>query len=201
MTAEWSRYYEAAGDTPRDTLLLALALFDSEATANGLARFGVDLGCGSGRDTAELLRRGWRVLAIDAEVEAIGRLRARADLGTGADTQLVTRVAPFEVATWPQADLVNASFSLPFCPPDRFRGVWERIVASLGPGGRFSGQLFGDRDGWAQEADMSFQTRHEAQALLRQFELERFDEIEEDGKTAIGKPKHWHVFHVVARKR
>jgi hypothetical protein len=30
--------------------------------------------------------------------------------------------------------------------------------------------------------------------------LERFDEIEENGKTALGEPKHWHVFHIVARK-
>ncbi len=25
--------------------------------------------------------------------------------------------------------------------------------------------------------------------------------IEEDGHVASGEPKHWHVFHVVARKR
>ena len=43
--------------------------------APGLA---VDLGAGTGRDTAELLRRGWRVIAIDREPEAIDRLhRAR----------------------------------------------------------------------------------------------------------------------------
>ena len=26
-------------------------------------------------------------------------------------------------------------------------------------------------------------------------------EVEEDGKTRLGEPKHWHVFSVVARKR
>jgi tellurite methyltransferase len=36
--------------------------------------------------------------------------------------------------------------------------------------------------------------------MLQAFQLERFDEIEEDGKTAIGEPKYWHVFHIVARK-
>jgi trans-aconitate methyltransferase len=51
-------------------------------TAEGKGRdfFAVDLGCGAGRDTAELLRRGWRVLAIDAEAEAIRRLLERRDL-------------------------------------------------------------------------------------------------------------------------
>src|SRR5439155_13843113 len=41
----WSRYFAVAGDDPRPTLLEALARFDSP----GLA---VDLGAGTGRDTA-----------------------------------------------------------------------------------------------------------------------------------------------------
>jgi tellurite methyltransferase len=202
VSSKWQRYYEAAGDAPRETLLLALARFGREGagTPGTHDRFAVDLGCGTGRDTAELLRRGWRVLAIDAEAEAIERLERRDDLGDRPDERLATQVARFEKATWPPADLVNSSFALPFCAPRHFPAVWNRIVTSLRPGGRFSGQLFGDRDGWATESDMSFQTRGEAEELLRGFQLERFDEVEEDGTTAVGDPKHWHVFHVVARK-
>ena len=69
MSRPWSRYYAAAGQDPRETLLAALERFDAEGRA-GLA---VDLGCGTGRDTFELLRRGWRVLAIDAQSEALYR--------------------------------------------------------------------------------------------------------------------------------
>jgi len=47
---------------------------------------------------------------------------------------------------------------------------------------------------------MTFHTRAEAEALFRVFELERFEEVEEDGETVLKNPKHWHVFHVVARK-
>jgi hypothetical protein len=47
---------------------------------------------------------------------------------------------------------------------------------------------------------MTFQTREQIERLLRGFELEYFKEIEEDGKTATGASKHWHVYHVVARK-
>lgn len=110
-------------------------------------------------------------------------------------------VSPYAGATWPECDLLNSSFALPFCHPDDFPAVWERIVASLRPGGRFAGQLFGERDGWSGNDDMTFQTRAEAEALFAGFELERFDEYEEDGHTALGAPKHWHLFHVVARKR
>lgn len=71
---------------------------------------------------------------------------------------------------------------------------------SIVPGGRFSGQLFGDRDGWVGTRELTFQTRAEAEALLEGFELERFDEVEEDGQTATGNAKHWHIFHVIAHR-
>ena len=82
MASEWTQYYDAAGDDPRPTLLDALRRFDDEEPGE---RFAVDLGSGSGRDTAELLRRGWSVLAVDATAEAIERLLSRPDLsGQGA---------------------------------------------------------------------------------------------------------------------
>ena len=161
----------------------------------------MDLGCGTGRDTLELLRRGWRVLAVDATIEAIERLLVGRNLSEAERDRLETRVSRFETAEWPSADLVNSSFALPFCPPADFPAVWERIEASLHGGGRFSGHLFGDRDGWSNEEDLTFHTRPQAETLFSQFELELFDEVEEDGKTAVGKAKHWHLFHVVARRR
>ncbi len=188
---DWSAFYDAVAERPpHDTLLGALDRFDEP----GLA---VDLGCGDGRDTVELLRRGWRVVAIDAEPEAIARLRAR--LGAQGD-RLVTMVARFEEAEWPNASLVNSSFALPFCPPESFDAMWSRVVASLAHGGRFSGQLFGDRDGWVGARELTFHSRAEAEALFEDFDLERFDEVEEDGETALGDPKHWHLFHVIARR-
>jgi SAM-dependent methyltransferase len=197
VASEWTQYYDAAGDDPRPTLLDALRRFDDEEPCE---RFAVDLGSGSGRDTAELLRRGWSVLAVDGTAEAIERLLSRPDLSGRARRRLETRVSRFENANWPSADLVNSSYALPFCPPRAFPDLWRRIERSLEPGGRFSGQLFGDRDGWSDEDDLSFHTRAEVEALLAGFDVERFDEVEEDSSTAMGKPKHWHLFHVVARR-
>jgi tellurite methyltransferase len=188
----WTTFYDAVREEPRDTLLFALDRFERPGTA-------VDLGCGTGQDAAELLRRGWSVVAIDADAEAIRRLRAR-DLGEAVE-RLTTTVSRFENASWPEADLVNSSFALPFCPPHSFAEVWRRVADSLRPGGRFSGQLFGDRDGWAPADDVTFLTRAEAEGLFAGLELERFDEVEEDSATAKGRPKHWHVFHCVALKR
>ena len=195
---DWNEYYDvAAKGAPRGTLILALDLFDAEPAPAG-GRLAVDLGCGEGRDTVELLRRGWQVLAIDSEAPAIERLLARP--GLADDDRLTTMVSRFEEAEWQSAALVNASYALPFCPPGAFPAVWERIVSSLRPGGRFCGQLFGERDEWSSEPGLSFQRRAEVESLLGPFEVERLDEVEEDGSTAVGDPKHWHLFHIVARK-
>jgi tellurite methyltransferase len=197
VSSDWTNYYGAVGLEPRTTLLEALRRFDKEGSRG---RFAVDLGCGTGGDTVELLRRGWQVLALDGQAEAIDRLLAL-DLAEDERARLEARVSRFERAAWPPADLVNASFALPFCLPVDFPAVWGRIEDSLFPGGRFSGHLFGDRDEWSDEDDMTFQTRAEAEALLSRLEVELFDEVEEDGSTAVGKQKHWHLFHVVARRR
>ena len=59
----WPAYYDAVADQPpHSTLVDAATRFQSEGSRE---RSAVDLGCGSGRDTLELLRRGWRVLSID----------------------------------------------------------------------------------------------------------------------------------------
>ena len=140
------------------------------------------------------------MLALDGQAEAIRRLEARPDLAPEWRSRLETRVAPFEEAEWPATDLVNSSFALPFCRPDAFPAVWRRIVGSLRSGGRFCGQLFGDRDGWSGEDDMTFLSRASLDELLDGLKVERLDEVEEDGQTAIGRAKHWHLYQVVVRK-
>jgi len=191
MNEGFSSYYDAtAGRPPRKTLLAALDRFGSEAG------FAVDLGCGDGRDTGELLRRGWSVLAIDAEAEAIDRLRAR-DLAPRA--LLDTRQARFEETDWPRCNLVNASFSLPLCPPEKFPALWRRIAGSLAPSGRFAGQLYGPRDGWAGRPGTTHHDRIAVEALLAEFAIEMLEEEESDAVTPRGRPKHWHIFHIVAR--
>lgn len=194
--SDWRDYYErTAWQPPRRTLLAALERFGAAA----IGRSAVDLGCGDGRDTIELLRRGWRVLAIDAEAAAIGRLLARRDLP--ANAALETRCARFEDAAWPAADLVNASFALPLCPPARFPELWARIERSLAMGGRFAGQLFGERDEWRGEPGITHHARADVERLLAGFAVEMLAEEETDTITPYGKPKHWHLFHIVARKR
>jgi SAM-dependent methyltransferase len=192
MSEGFGAYYDAtAGRPPRRTLLFAMERFGD---AGG---FAVDLGCGDGRDTVELLRHGWSVLAIDAEADALARLEAR-ELPPGA--QLETRHARLEATDWPRCDLVNASFALPLCPPAQFPALWRRIADSLAPGGRFAGQLYGPRDDWAGRPGTTHHDRASVEALLSNFETELLEEEESDAITPRGRAKHWHIFHIVARR-
>lgn len=200
-TRDWPGYFAAAaGRPPRETLLEALDLFDKEgALSDGAERpLAVDLGCGEGRDTAELLRRGWRVVAIDGHKDAFKMIRARNDI-TNWDW-LEMRESAFEECQIPACKFLNASFALPFCEPGWFGAVWKIITTAIEPGGRFAGQLFGMNDSWAKLPDRSHQTRAEVEALLKPFEIERLTEEERDGTDCTGKGKYWHVFHIIARK-
>ena len=199
LERDWSLYYRATqGRPPRETLLIALAQFESETPPKNRP-FAVDLGCGDGRDTVELLRQGWRVLAIDGDKNAIAQLRKRSGVNR---TFLETRVQRFESLTLPPSvDLVNASFCLQFCPSEHFPNLWEEIIASLRSNGRFSGQLFGDRDSSTVHSNIIGYTRKQVEGLLKPFEKEYFEEEEHAGKTALGEDKYWHLFQIVARKQ
>lgn len=190
----WRDYYRRTGfRPPRPTLLRALDAFPA-----GFAGFAVDLGCGNGRDTVELLRRRWRVLAIDAQAAAIEELRARP--GLPHPELLETRVDRFETARWPAADLVNSSFALPLCPPVAFPDVWRRIAGSLRPGGRFAGQLYGDHDEWAADPTIVHHDRAAVDALLSDLAVEWLEEEETDAEIRNGRVKHWHIWHIVVRR-
>jgi tellurite methyltransferase len=195
---DWDAYYNAtSGRPPRETLLTALSLFQRENTVDR-ELFAIDLGCGEGRDTVELLRQKWRVLAVDSEPKAIERLLNRSDIDRAL---LTTTIATFEAVQFPpQVDLINASFSLPFCKADIFPDLWQKILTALPSGGRFSGQLFGDRDSWAIYRDYTFHDRSQVEELLNPFAIEMLKEEEEIGQTPLGESRNWHIFHIVARK-
>ena len=198
FSGDWAAYYQQTGQRPpRPTLIYALDAFDREGRPeNALA---ADLGCGSGRDTIEILRRGWPVHAVDASPDAIDGLLARPDLPP--DAQIDTQLSRYEDMTLPLCDLINAAFSLPLCPPDAFPGVWQKLRDALKEGARFSGQFYGDRDSWLGREGMTFHSAQEVDALLDGFEIEYREEEEEDSVTPRGTAKHWHIFHIVAKKR
>ncbi len=97
-------------------------------------------------------------------------------------------------------DIASAMFALPFTEPAHFDEVFEKIKGSLKKGGIFCGQFFGVNDEWSKNPKMTFHTEDQARKLLDGLEIISFKEVEEDSTTANGAPKHWHIFHIIAKK-
>ncbi|MBL8763849.1 MAG: class I SAM-dependent methyltransferase [Phycisphaerae bacterium] len=217
---DWPAYFEAVSNKPpRETLMRALNSIEIVDPHHALPEqpLAIDLGCGEGRDTRALLGRNgavrWTVTAIDSSPVGLSKLAASLDAASAARVwplnlplEHVSQSLAAGVPAAPNgslrsaAVLVNASFALPFCDPKAFPALWTWIRNILAPGGRFAGQLFGDRDSWAPARPASHYTRAAAIGLMLGFDLELFDEVEKDGEDAMGGRKHHHVFHIVARK-
>lgn len=207
LDRDWPAYYAAVEGKPaRDTLLRAAALFEREPRDPAAPpRLAIDLACGSGRDSLELLRRGWRVIALDGEAEGVRQLLAKTPPEFAA--RLVAQRETFQqfiTTNHERVDLLNCSAGLAFCPPELFPALWGAIVAVIKPGGRFAGQFFGDRDEWNDApsplGSRSYHTREQVEKLLAPFAVEHLDEAETNGPDAFGDIKHFHIFHVVARR-
>jgi len=191
----WAAYYPKLKDRPpRHTATFAARRFKEPGYA-------VDLGCGAGRDALPLLAQAWRVLAIDKEPDAIAALLAATP--PSLREKLETCNAQFEDAEWDGPDLIISSFALPLTPKPAFPALWAKIWTSLKPGGRFAGQIYGERDTWAREGGpdglIAF-SRAECLNLLDGQRIEVFEEEEHPGLTPRGRSKHWHIFHIVAQK-
>ena len=195
----WSRYYEVTVDRPAwATVRFAIERFAADAVDGSAIPLAVDLGCGAGRDTRELLRAGWRVLAIDREPPAIEALRAATSDELRANLQ--TRVADLVDVEVPRCDLVNASLSLPFLAPDAFWATWGRVLDAIPVGGRVAAMLFGDRDASADDPEMTCPSPSLIRSTLEAFEIEHWVDEEEDTQTALGEPHHFHRIELVARR-
>ena len=129
QSKNWSAYYQQLRDRPpRRTLLAALDAFAVQPP-DALV---MDLGCGDGRDVIEMLRRGWRVIAVDSEPEALRQLQAR-PLPDHSDVAPIN--ARLEDVPIPLGvHLVNSSFAMPLCDPEGFFRTWARIREALPSG-------------------------------------------------------------------
>lgn len=186
---------EAAKVGPSKLLLETLALIDGDSRISNPA-LAVDLGCGTGKDTAELLRRKWQVLAIDFCKEGIEGVLLRPE-ATQFKDKLEARVATFDETSWSGATLVAALLSLPYCPPDKFAWNWASVVSSLVPGGYFVGNFFG-HDHLQGTSHIVRCSRNDVETMLAGLEVIRLEEDHRD--TRDGDGSQYHYFDVIARK-
>ncbi len=196
----WQPYYEKTRNRPSDPVLD----FAQSRVCPDLPRIAIDCGCGAGRNAEFLRGCGFEVHGFDPDPEAIQICSTR----FGGDAEAHFSCDSFFSFDYPQASLVVAAFSLFFCPADEFAPSWDKIVASIVPGGVFYGTFLGPNDTWAKNAGTINQNRgvishtfEEVQSLFSGFEIEGIDTRDFDGTTAVGNEKHWHTYSVIARRK
>lgn len=187
----WKDHYKITRDKPPTKLLIkALDYVENRAKA-------IDLGGGALRDTRFLIDQGFDVLVVDKEcLMAVEAEKIKTE-------KLNYIVSDFANFNFPanEYDIASTMYALPFNPPESFDSVLNKIKHSLVRGGIFCGQFFGDRDEWHTNIKMTFHTKEQVKNLLSDMEVILIDEEERDNITTNGTPKHWHVFHFIARKK
>ncbi len=192
----WKDYYEVWRGRECSKLLVK--------TLNACESFievsqAVDLGAGTGRDTFELLKRGWKVLAIDCEKESIQIIVE--DTPKEFKANLTTQVGKFSEVKLPNNKLIVASFSLFFSELNQFKTTWDLILKSQDKNAVFAGTFLGVKDSWNSRNGITTSTKEQIVEMMSSFDIISLDEEEYDGETANKKSKHWHYFSVIGRKK
>jgi hypothetical protein len=167
---------------------------DDEMVQDGDANWAGYYAWSAGREPRPLL-----LAACEELGSGEGRMAIDTRIPASAGHRIRTICASFTEVNLPDAYLIHAGFSLPFCPPQRFPAMWVHIRRALVPGGIFAGQLFGIRDSWAHNPKMTFHARREVEELADGLQILRLCETDRDGPAFSG-PKHWHTFDILVRK-
>jgi len=189
----WKSYIEKTkNNPPRPLLLKALEKIELKESA-------LDLGAGSLNDSKYLIHFGFK------NVTAIDKTSCPKEILEEIVSKKFTYIiSDFESHKFPKNkyNLISAQYSLPFIKKNMFQEVFNNIVESLKKEGIFTGQLFGNRDEWNDgKDDMSFHTIKESKELLSSFEFIIFEEKEYNHVLVNNKPKHWHIFDFIIKKR
>lgn len=185
---EWKDYQKQKYKAKTDKLLVTfLKHYNGKKNA-------IDLGCGSFNETVYLLKKEFKVISIDKEINK-SFIYNRITEEEKNNVKIIE--SNFEAVTLPKTSLIIAFYSIPFCSPDNFKELWNKIYESLENGGYFVGQLFGDRDAWADNKNINTFSLDEVKYLLNNYKIEKLEEVE---YVRTVDNKKWHYYNIIARK-
>ena len=135
LVAGQLRYYRARANEYDATSYGAVSVERASVPAIvdrlGISGDVLELACGTGIWTAELVRHAVTLTALDGAPEMLERARQRTPEGVRFERADLFNWTP--ASTW---DVVFFSAWLSHVPSDRFAGFWSSVSAALRPGGR-----------------------------------------------------------------
>lgn len=203
----WGTYFEkTASREQRLFYRHAMSVIENAAGVSAQARVAIELGCGAGVESADLVRRGWHVLAVDGDPAALDFTRTRV-LGAERAASIEFLESSFEdldkaTDRLPRAALVCSFMSLPFCAAERFESAWTAMSDAVAPRGFLVLSLFGPDDDWAKSGKVWPVTLDSVRHRLLEdgYDVLHLTEARREGPSADGALKQWHVIEVIGRK-
>ena len=185
-------YYNATINNKPSVLIrkFFINIYDKNLKGN----IAIDLGCGAGNDTEFLLKKGFKVIAVDKENQVRDILENK-----NLDKEnLKIIIDDFSKAELPNTDLVLANFSL-FFINNNFEESIKKILKKINMDGFFVGNFLGREDEWSKTKTTI--DKEELLKFFNEFKIEYFSEEKYYKETAAGKNKFWHVYSVIAQKK
>lgn len=191
---KWNEYYkQTISEFPSKILA---KYFDLGLDSNNENKIAIDLGCGVGNDTVYLLKKDYKVTAVDKESSVIDLIRSRV-----SDTSKLDFIIDnFENIKLNKANLIVSNLSIYFCKPQYFDRFCHEITNNIIEGGYFVGNFLGKEDEWSTDSNRTFIDKEELYSIFKDFEIVFFKEKKFNKKTAKGRMKFWHIYQIIARK-
>ena len=184
---DWTNYQNKTyGD---DVCKLLIEFLDKYKIDNA-----IDLGCGSGNETVYMIKNGIKVLAIDRQLNQDFILNRLSD---NEKKMISFKESSFEDVELPKTQLLTAFFSIPFCNPNNFDELWNKIYNSIEDDGYFVGQLFGDRDAWNVVDSINTFPIDKVKDYLKKYRIIKLEEVE---YVRESDNKKWHFYDIIAQK-
>ena len=185
---DWTNYQNKTyGD---DVCKLLIEFLDNYKIDNA-----IDLGCGSGNETVYMIKNGIKVLAIDRQLNQDFILNRLSD---NEKKMISFKESSFEDVELPRTNLLTAFFSIPFCNPNNFDELWNKIYNSIEDNGYFVGQLFGDRDAWNVVDSINTFPIDKVRDYLKKYRIIKLEEVE---YVRESDNKKWHFYDIIAQKK
>ena len=171
--------------------------FEEEFDKNIPDKTAIDLGCGAGNETKYLIKKGFKVTAVDKEERVIELIEKQVENKANLDFI----ICDFEELKLHESSLITSFFSLFFCKPNKFDSFMEEITNNINKNGYFVGNFLGKEDAWAHIESRSFVDENKIREIFKDFEIIFLKEEKYYKDSVRIKNKFWHVFNVIAKKK
>lgn len=195
----WEIYYEKNKNrSVRPLYAEAISIFYS-TNRDPSSHVAMDLGCGVGIEVLDLLQRGFTVHAVDQEAQAIELVKVKA---SQFSERLYTDTVSFEkMKKWPKVDFFYSFHALPFCDRSAFEDTVQRSIEAVVPGGIYVVSFFGPEDEWVISEKVRGMSGDKLKEKLQNYDILRFVDDKQIGKTVLNEKKMWHNVQAIARRK